>query len=123
MLRRRTSSSMTGTTIPNTSHFRSDVEPSGEAVNVISLEEESGRPENPMINAGAILTHSLVRGADDEERFARILDLFSKLAGRELSVDEQVFASAWSTTPRNLAMGHMLKIGRASWRGRGGQYV
>src|SRR3546814_1281816 len=66
-----------------------DVEPSGEAFNVISLEEESGRPENPMINAGAILTHSLVRGADDEERFARILDLFSKLAGRELSVDEQ----------------------------------
>ncbi|NYG59269.1 glutaminase [Nocardioides daedukensis] len=86
-----------------------DVEPSGEAFNVISLEEESGRPENPMINAGAILTHSLVRGADDEERFERILEMFSKLAGRELSVDEEVFASEWSTTHRNLAMGHMLK--------------
>src|SRR3546814_7999950 len=82
-----------------------DVEPSGEAFNVISLEEESGRPENPMINDGAILTHSLVRGADDEERFARILDLFSTRAGRELSEGGQVFAHAWSTTPRNLEIG------------------
>lgn len=88
-----------------------DVEPSGEAFNVISLEEESGRPENPMINAGAILTHSLVEGADDDERFARILALFSRLAGRDLSYDEQVFESEWTTTHRNLAMGHMLKAG------------
>src|SRR3546814_3212321 len=29
-----------------------DVEPSGEAFNVITLEEESGRQENPMLNAG-----------------------------------------------------------------------
>lgn len=86
-----------------------DVEPSGEAFNVISLEEETGRPENPMINAGAILTHSLINGRDDEERFARILELFSRCAGRQLSYDESVFTSEWSTTHRNLAMGHMLK--------------
>ncbi|MGW9405714.1 glutaminase [Arthrobacter sp. NPDC055585] len=36
------------------------VEPSGEAFNEISLEHETGRPRNPMINAGAITTHSLV---------------------------------------------------------------
>ncbi|WP_082748603.1 glutaminase [Nocardioides jensenii] len=86
-----------------------DVEPSGEAFNEISLEEGTGRPENPMINAGAILTHSLIPGADSDERFARILALFSRCAGRELAVDEQVFASEWSTSHRNLAMGHMLK--------------
>lgn len=86
-----------------------DVEPSGEAFNVISLEPETGRPENPMINAGAILTHSLVGGNGDEERFERILDLFSRCAGRQLSYDESVFTSEWSTSHRNLAMGHMLK--------------
>jgi glutaminase len=86
-----------------------DVEPSGEAFNVISLEDASGRPENPMINAGAILTHSLVDGAESNERADRILDLFSRLAGRDLSFDEEVFASEWATTHRNMAMGHMLK--------------
>ena len=35
-------------------------EPSGDAFNEISLEPESGRPRNPMINIGAIATHSLV---------------------------------------------------------------
>ena len=38
-----------------------DVEPSGEAFNSISLESETGRPRNPMINAGAIVASSLVR--------------------------------------------------------------
>ena len=33
-----------------------DVEPSGEAFNSISLEPGTGRPSNPMINAGAIAT-------------------------------------------------------------------
>jgi len=36
------------------------VEPSGEAFNSISLEPDSGRPMNPMINAGAIATTGLV---------------------------------------------------------------
>lgn len=35
------------------------VEPSGEAFNQISLESDTGRPLNPMINAGAITAHSL----------------------------------------------------------------
>src|SRR5271156_3991148 len=35
------------------------VEPSGEAFNSISLAPESGRPLNPMINAGAITSTSL----------------------------------------------------------------
>ena len=41
---------------------RVGVEPSGEAYNAISLEPGTGRPSNPMINAGAILTTSLVHG-------------------------------------------------------------
>jgi len=36
------------------------VEPSGEAFNEISLELGTGRPFNPMINAGAIATVGLV---------------------------------------------------------------
>src|SRR4249920_1014216 len=42
------------------------VEPSGDAFNAISLEPHTGRPMNPMINAGAIATASLVKGESAE---------------------------------------------------------
>ena len=60
---------------------RVGVEPSGEGFNAISLEPGTGRPDNPLINAGAILTTSLVAGGDPGERFGRILDLLSRCAG------------------------------------------
>ncbi|MBU5890327.1 glutaminase, partial [Vibrio cholerae O1] len=34
------------------------VEPSGAAFNMLSLEEGTYRPKNPMINAGALTAHS-----------------------------------------------------------------
>ncbi len=49
------------------------VEPSGDAFNSISLEPGTGRPLNPMINAGAIATSSLVAGATAEARVERVV--------------------------------------------------
>lgn len=79
-----------------------DVEPSGEAFNEVSLDPETGHPRNPMINAGAIATHSLV-GSFEEFR-----DFASRLAGRDLAVDETVFESELGTTHRNLALAHLM---------------
>ena len=53
------------------------VEPSGDAFNSISLHRESGRPFNPMINAGAIASTGLVKTEDGTDRIGRILDLCS----------------------------------------------
>ncbi|GAA1725833.1 glutaminase [Aeromicrobium alkaliterrae] len=86
-----------------------DVEPSGDAFNEISLEPSTGRPRNPMINAGAIEAHALVAGDDADGRSERIVELYSRLAGRELSVDEDVFESELSTADRNMAIAYMLK--------------
>ncbi len=86
-----------------------DVEPSGDAFNEISLEPSTGRPRNPMINAGAIAAHALVDGGSSEARGERILEFFSALAGRRLSVDEDVFESEMATAHRNLAIAHMLR--------------
>lgn len=86
-----------------------DVEPSGDAFNEISLDPETGRPLNPMINAGAIASHALVKGDGAEGRTERILDLYSRLAGRELSIAEDVFESELSSADRNMALAYMLR--------------
>ncbi|MCK9902288.1 glutaminase A [Parafrankia colletiae] len=88
---------------------RVGVEPTGDAFNAITLEPASGRPLNPMVNAGAILTSSLVRGADPGERFDRILAGLSAFAGRQLTVNERVFASERDTGDRNRAIGFLMR--------------
>lgn len=86
-----------------------DVEPSGDAFNQISLDPDTGRPRNPMINAGAISAHSLVSGNGEQERTDRIIDFYSTLAGRELGVAEDVFEGELSTADRNMAIAYMLR--------------
>ena len=85
------------------------VEPSGEAFNSISLDPRTGRPLNPMINAGAIATSGLVPGADPGERRRNLLESFGHFAGRELGLDEAVYVSERDTGHRNRAIAHLLR--------------
>ncbi|TAK92570.1 MAG: glutaminase A, partial [Verrucomicrobia bacterium] len=84
-------------------------EPTGDAFNSISLEPGTGRPRNPMINAGAIATAGLVAGRTPPSRFKRVLETFGVYAGRQLSLDEPVYRSESETGHRNRAIGHMLR--------------
>jgi glutaminase len=88
---------------------RVSAEPSGEPFNAVSIEPGTGRPANPMINAGAILTTSLVAAEDPGHRFARILAVLSAFAGRELDVDEATFASERATGDRNRALAYLMR--------------
>ncbi|KAA9134945.1 glutaminase [Microbacterium caowuchunii] len=87
------------------------VEPSGEAFNEISVERGTGRPRNPMINAGAITVHSVAgaEGLTPTERVDRVIRGLSAFAGRDLTVDETVCASEMESAHRNLAIAHMLR--------------
>lgn len=85
------------------------VEPTGDAFNSISLSPESGRPFNPMINAGAIAATAQVAGSSAADKLARILAVFSFYAGRTLTIDDAVYASERDTGHRNRAIGHMLR--------------
>ncbi len=88
---------------------RIGVEPTGDAFNEISLAEGTGRPFNPMINAGAITATSLVAGHSPEDRWERIQGLFSIYAGRRLEMSQRVYECERETGHRNRAISHMLR--------------
>ncbi|WP_438943435.1 glutaminase A [Nocardia otitidiscaviarum] len=88
---------------------RIDVEPSGEPFFEISLDPASQRPRNPMINAGAIAAAALITGRDAGDRFERIRRGYSRFAGRELRLNEAVYASEARTGYRNRAIGYLLR--------------
>ncbi|MFN6560747.1 MAG: glutaminase A [Nostoc sp. ChiSLP01] len=87
---------------------RVGVEPTGDAFNAIILDEQSKRPYNPMVNAGAIATTSLIKGSGPTERLNRMLDMFRRYIGRDVFVDMSVFTSERSTGHRNRAMAHLM---------------
>ncbi|MEO1186192.1 MAG: glutaminase, partial [Cyanobacteria bacterium J06636_27] len=56
---------------------RIGVEPTGEPFNSIMEPEEIFRRHyNPMVNAGAIVTTSLIKGSDATQRYNRLLEMF-----------------------------------------------
>ncbi|MEM8954385.1 MAG: glutaminase A [Verrucomicrobiota bacterium] len=94
---------------PKAVDARIGVEPSGEAFNSISLDSETGRPFNPMINAGAIAATGMVQGSGFEDRFEKIRRRFSAFAGCDLGVDEAVYRSESATGFRNRAIANLLR--------------
>jgi glutaminase len=85
------------------------VEPTGDSFNSITVDAATGRPFNPMVNAGAIVTTSLVSGDDRTQQFNRIRQGLSVFAGRDLDVDIGVFASEQATGDRNRAIAYLIR--------------
>ena len=67
------------------------------------------KPANPMINSGAIVTTSLIKG-DKEEKFNKILKLTRLMANNPtIGYDEEVYLSEKATGDKNRAMAYLMK--------------
>ena len=85
------------------------VEPSGDAFNSISLQDQTNRPFNPMINTGAITVSALLHARHGERALRpHARPRLSAAAGRQLTVDEAVYQSEYRTGHRNRAIAHLL---------------
>ncbi|MBV6622876.1 MAG: glutaminase A [Rivularia sp. (in: Bacteria)] len=88
---------------------RIGVEPTGEPFNSIMEPEEIFRRHyNPMVNAGAIVTTSLIKGADARKRYNRLLEMFRRYIGRNVSIDAGVFNSKKTSDHLNRAIAYMM---------------
>lgn len=85
------------------------VEPSGDPFNAIEFNSITRRPFNPMVNAGAIAISGMLRDAlGPEAAFNLVLERFSRAAGRQLKLNEDVYRSESTTGHRNRAIAHLL---------------
>ncbi|NNU17611.1 glutaminase A [Parvularcula sp. ZS-1/3] len=85
-------------------------EPSGRGFNELTL-NQNDLPHNPMINAGAIMTASLINpGRPLAERFSSVMDVWKRLSGgRRCGFDNAVFLSEKETADRNFALAYFMR--------------
>jgi len=74
-----------------------------------AVERSADGRTNPMVNAGAIATTSLVPGTTTEAKWAFIHDGLSRFAGRKLALNKEVYTSASETNYRNQGIARLLQ--------------
>lgn len=84
-------------------------EPTGRPFNsplaVVDMPTHTG---NPLVNAGAIATTSLISGKDAQEKWNKILNFYSKAAGEKLKLIDEVYQSEAATNTGNKALSMLL---------------
>ena len=86
--------------------------PSNSGFNSITALETINRqrPLNPMINSGAIVTISLVQGANLEEKFARIFAMMMAMTDNpDITINHAVYQSEQKTGHRNRSLAYFMK--------------
>lgn len=85
-------------------------EPSGQRYNDLTL-DPSGRPHNPMINAGAIMCCALIRpDAPMPDRFEHVMQAWTDLAGGQRpGFSNAVYQSERQNADRNFALGYFMR--------------
>jgi len=89
-------------------------EPSGSVFNALKLNTK-GLPHNPLINAGAIMTCSLIKRKEAAaDRFDYVTEMWEKMAGNfELGYSNSVYLSERMTADRNFALAYFMNENNA----------
>ncbi|HEX5069958.1 MAG TPA: glutaminase A [Vicinamibacterales bacterium] len=79
------------------------------AVESVKVVSGAGAPEmNPLVNPGAISATSMVTGATADAVWAKIIGIHNDMAGRNLSVLQDVYKSESDSNQRNQAIGALM---------------
>lgn len=88
-----------------------DYEPTEEPFNTLFKLDlpNTVKPANPMINSGAIITTSMIKGVGNE-KFIRLLEFIRLVTGNPgISYNEEVYLSEKETGHKNKAMAYLMK--------------
>lgn len=84
-------------------------EPTGRAFNSpVAVVEMPTHTANPLVNAGAIATTSLISGRDANEKWNKILGFYNRAAGEKLTLIDEVYKSEAATNTGNKALSMLL---------------
>jgi glutaminase len=75
---------------------------------ILALEMNPSRLTNPMVNSGAMATTSLIPGKSIDAKWQFIYEGLARFAGRELVLNEEVYASASVSNQRNRVLAQLL---------------
>lgn len=88
-------------------------EPSGSRFNALMLNDE-GKPHNPLINSGAIMTCSLLKNELNNipgEKFERIINYWGEACGniKKVNFNNPIYLSEKKTADRNFALAYFMR--------------
>jgi glutaminase len=79
------------------------------AIESVKVVQGTGAPEmNALVNPGAISATSMVKGANADAVWAKIIGIHNDFAGRQLKVLQDVYKSESDTNQRNQAIGALM---------------
>jgi len=79
------------------------------AIEAVKVVAGTGAPEmNPLVNPGAISATSMVKGANADEVWKKIIGIHNDFAGRSLTVLQDVYKSESDSNQRNQAIGALM---------------
>ena len=88
---------------------RIGLEPTGRPFNsVLAVVDMPSHTGNGLVNAGAIATTSLISGSNEDEKWNKILNFYSKVAGEKLLLIDEVYKSDAATNAGNKALAMLL---------------
>lgn len=76
---------------------------------VAAVEHMQGKEINPLVNPGAIMSTSMIAGADSAEQWANVQATLNSFAGRTLSINMPVYISEANDNLHNQALAVLLQ--------------